>query len=759
MKYLYSWLQDYYPELPNLDQLESVLVQLGHDVESITPVARDGLVVAEIKDIQPHPNGEKLSCVTVDTGLSQLKIVCGAKNLITKQKVVLATPGTTLPSGNKIQITTIRGEQSAGMLCSGEDLGINSSNPGLFILPEDAPIGESAKPFLPLDAVITLDITSDRGDVLSHFGLARDLYALKAKSVLQFNFKVPALPQSNSQLQLDTIHPDCRGISFVLTTYDAAIQTPMLWQCRLSLVGQKCINLPTDLTNYIMLSFGQPLHAYDASRLTSYYFGVRRAHDGERFTTFQSKQLRLTPQNLVITAADNPIALAGVMGSQDTGTTARSTQVVFEAASFVPKSISLSARGLNLLTDAALRFERHIDEDSRHNIFDHAMALWCDVTGGSIVATTASKPVPILKSEFVGNVVELVDYIGSPLPYTKIQALLESIGCLITHTDDTNWTIVSPSWRHDLVNMEDYAEEIIRLVDINKLAKKPLSPSVPQWKRSPYWKNEFLKDTLVALGLTEIQTYPFISLEEIQLLGIDQQKSLELCEAPIGNKNFLRTNLTPSLLKAVADNPETPHISLFEIAKVYSTEGEIEQIGIVLASNSQTQIDIKWQNMFERLRLPVSSWMSRIKNIEPNVFKHYKIRKPIVTILEMPIEQFNQIKTFDILPVAIADLDSMEIKPISHFQTSRRDVSVIVSKDVDAYKLATDILRWGKTINIIETSIFDVYRDPAMGSEKQSISIRITFQAHDHTLTQTELNDYQSKLNQYLQEKYHGIIR
>lgn len=759
MKYLYSWLKDYYPDIPPLDSLESLLVQLGHDVESITPLSREGLIVGKIKTIEWHPNASRLSCLMVDDGTNDRPIVCGASNLKVNQKVVLACPGTKLPSGITIQTTSIRGEQSEGMLCSSQELGINISSNELHVLPEDSHVGSLADSYLPADAVITLDITSDRGDVLSHFGLARDIYAAQENAVLQFDFQIPPSYETGSSIQLEAIHPDCQAISFALVTSTTPSATPVLWKSRLALLGQKSINLPTDLTNYIMLAFGQPLHAYNAGKLGSYQFGVRRAHEGERFSTLQSKELRLTQQNLVVTADDNPIALAGVIGSDQTSTTPNSHQIMFEAADFVPKSISLSARGLNLLTDAALRFERQIDREARQKIFNHALALWCHLSGGQILATSSTQSSQTKQIEFACDLDELIDFIGSPIPYHQLQTLFESVGCTVTLNTPKNWNIHVPSWRHDLVHLEDFAEEIIRLVDINKLVKKPLTPSVPQWKRSQYWQNEFLKDTLVAIGLTEVQTYPFVALDEMKLLGVDEQKSLMLSEVPIQNKQFLRPNLTPSLLATVASNPETPHLSLFEIAKIYTTEKEFDHIGIVIAGNSQSQIDKEWQNLFERLRLPVSSWMSRINTIGPDVLKHYKIRKPHVTLLEMPVHEFNQTKTFDILPVTIPELDTIEVQTISQYQTSRRDVSLIVATGIDAYKLAGDILRWGKTLNIIETRVFDIYRDPSIGNDKQSIAIRITFQAPDRTLTQPELNQYQEKLNQYLTETYHAIIR
>ncbi len=767
MKYLYSWIKEYYSDAPQLSDLEPILVQLGHDVEAISHVSREGLIVVEIKSIEKHPNAERLNCVTVDNGTNESRIVCGAPDLKIGQKVILAEPGTVLPSGLTIQASTIRGELSHGMLCAADEIGLNESHEGLYVLPETAQVGSPAQTYLPEDAVLTLDITSDRGDVLSHFGLARDLKSFQDKSILTYNFLTPPTSNTPTTIEIDTVHPDCRGISFAIAEREnTKINTPLLWQSRLNLVGQKSINFPTDLTNYLMLAFGQPLHAYDQSKLESSHFGVRRAHEGERFTALTQTELRLTQQNLVITANDKPVALAGVIGGLDTKTETNSTAIVFEAASFIPKSISLSSRGLNLLTDAALRFERDRDEELRLDILNHCLALWCNITNGSVSTIVSSQ---VHKKEIKPvrfNPEELISFIGSSFSHTTLQTLLESVGCKITSLNDSEWDVTPPSWRHDILIFEDIAEEIIRLVNINSLVKAPLSPSVPQWKRSHYWKIEYLKDTFVALGLTEIQTYPFVSQAENEILNYDSQISLELVRPPMKDKNYLRTALEPSILGAIASNPETPNLGLFEIAHTYhqdsEQDSETEHIGICIASTSQTQVDIWWQNIFERLHLPVSSWMSRVKTIRPEVLDFYKIRKPIVTLLEMPLEKFEYTKSFDIQPVIIPDLDTIEVKQLSSFQTSRRDISMLVplQQPYDAYKLANDILQWGKSENIVNVFCADEpWIGPSIPENTKSISIQITYQATDHTLTQEEINSSHSKLESYLKDTYDATIR
>jgi phenylalanyl-tRNA synthetase beta chain len=324
--------------------------------------------------------------------------------------------------------------------------------------------------------------------------------------------------------------------------------------------------------------------------------------------------------------------------------------------------------------------------------------------------------------------------------------------------NETMCEITPPTWRYDLTIMEDYAEEVIRLVGFTHLSKTPLSASVPQWKRSRYWRSEYIKDILVALGMNEIQTYPFMSLSEANLLNFNPESLLEITTAPIKDKNFLRPNLLPSMLTAISTNPETPQIALFEIAHVYHQTGEIEQLIIGIAGQQSPMIDDLWQNVFERFRLPVSSWMSRVKTMDQSILDFYKIRKPIVTILELPLADFEIGKLYDLLPVTIPDLDLLKIKPLSMYQTSRRDVACLVDTTYDS----ADIQKQLESLDqhIVSVILFDRYTNAEkLGPDKQSLGLRITYQSPTKTLSSEEIDALQTKVETYIKDNFHGIIR
>ncbi len=760
MKYLYSWLKELYPALPPLKETEALLIQLGHDVEAITPITYPGVIVAEITAIEKHPQADRLSLAEISTGNTTARVVCGAPNIAVGQKVPYATLGTVLPSGMTIKEVTIRGVPSSGMLCAEDELGLGSNHAGLHILPLEAKLGQEITPWTPEDAVITLDITSDRGDVLSHFGLARDLKAAHEQTVLQPEFKIPEYHEETSQeVTISAIHSDVQAFSLGLVELGSENETPLYMRSRLNHLGQRSINLATDLTNYLLAEYGQPLHAYDADTLPEpKEFGVRRAHEGEIFNGLTGQKYTLTPQALVISVADKAVALAGVLGGEETKVTSKTTRVILESAHFYPKPVRLMARGLNCLTDSALHWERGVDPQLRTAVLAHAQALLGQLSGG-----TAAAPLEVITNEAPTSpsaevdVTALNTFVGTPFTIDQIQKLLTGLGCRLESHSETTLHVTPPRWRYDLAIPEDYYEEVVRLVGLHSLEKKSLSASVPQWKRSKYWRQEHLKDILVALGGFEIQTYPFVTKEEIVRFGGKIDQAVQLRQSAIEGKDFMRTSLVPSTLQALATNPDVPHLVMFEMAKVYFKGREVDHLVIGMASNDSSDNDDWWKNLFERLRLPVASWMSRVQTIDDATRETYKLRKNTVSVFEIAFEDIPLNKHYEILPVAIPDLEAIQYQPVSKFQISRRDIAFIVSQEYDPDTITTDLRQLNPLIVAVE--LFDTYTDPKLGEDKTSLAYHIFYQAPDRTLTTEEINQVHSEVENYIKEHIHGQIR
>lgn len=757
MKYLYSWLKELYPAIPTLTDLEPLLAQLGHDIEHIEPVTYPGVRVAEIIRVTKHPNADNLSLVQITTGKETHDVVCGAPNLEIGQKVAYAAVGSTLPCGITLRQAKIRGEVSDGMLCAADELGLGNDHQGLLPLPTDAPLGEGIERFVQSDARITLEITPNRGDVLSHYGLARDIKAATERSLLHPALNSPSYTPDGPSLTIETLHPDATAIGFgLVTTEKESVHTPLLMAARLYLLGQRSINLVTDITNYLLLEYGQPLHAYDASKLTApYRFGVRRAHDRETLVGINNKVYELTPQNLVITHADKAVAIAGVHGGSETKAETHSQTVIFEAGLFHPKAVRLSAQGLQLSTESAHRFARSIDPELRLRILKHAQALFCQITDGKAYEPVDStQSIPSAKPAIRLTNDHLQRFIGSSLSSETSITLLTSLGCQTSHDGDT-LIITPPSWRPDLTIVEDIDQELVRLTGIHHLSKQLLPATVPQWKRSRYWRYESVKDTLIALGAYEIMTYPFMNAAEIELFGASE--AVEIAQPPIEDKQYMRTSLIPGSLQAVATNPEIPTLVFFEMGKVFTPSSESLRLAITLASNNPTENDAWWQNFFERLRFPVSSWMGRVATINETMRSYYKIRKNSVTALELPIEDFFAGKQPDIPQVIMPELGSITYETLSRFQQSRRDIAIIVDVSYDATQIARAIKDLDPTIAAVE--LFDTYRSDSLGSGKHSLAYHVYYQPVDHTLTDDEINTIHTKVTEYIKEHYDGIIR
>ncbi len=761
MKYLYSWLKEHYPSIPSINELEPILIQLGHDVESIEPVTYDGLVVVEIITIEKHPNADKLSVVTVNDSHAIHSVVCGAPHLKVGQKAILAPVGAVLPSGIVMKQATIRSVESSGMLCAEDELGISDKHDTLYNLPEDATNGSPARDYLPQDAVISIDVTGDRGDVLSHFGLARDIKALLDQGVLTPTFLQPIYTeQSSNSVSIGTIHPDARALTLGLavTTSDRIAHTPLWMASRLNLLGQKSINLPTDVTNYLLLEYGQPLHAYDADKLAGdKEYTIRRSHDGERFSGLNGKAYVLTPQSLVVAVDDQPVALAGVLGGESSKVTNTTKRVVFESAHFYPKPIRIMARGLNALTDSALHWERGVDYNSMQPVLRHAQALYCQLANAQAYEPILKENAAPENAKPVEVSISLAEQvIGTPINTEQARKIFTSLGTTIVDSENDTLTVSPPSWRSDLAIPEDYYEELIRMIGLQNLIKKPLPASVPQWKRSKYWRIEQFKDDLVALGASEIMTYPFMNSREIALFT-PNANPVELRESPIEDKQTMRTTLLPGMLQAIAANPETPTVILFEVARIYSVQDEQEYVCIGTAGNNSAELDAWWQNLFERERLPVGSWMSRVHTINDEMCNQYKIRKSNVQVLHLPVTDFVSTKQYESPTVKVPNLEGITYAPLSKFQASRRDIAIVVNHSHSAEAISQQIRDLDEAIVAVE--LFDTYTDTKLGGNKYSLAFRIMYQSNDHTLTSDEINDLHQRVENFVKEHYDAAIR
>ncbi|HEY1074539.1 MAG TPA: hypothetical protein VGE59_02450, partial [Patescibacteria group bacterium] len=407
-----------------------------------------------------------------------------------------------------------------------------------------------------------------------------------------------------------------------------------------------------------------------------------------------------------------------------------------------------------IMTESSQRFSRGTDPNLRLPVLKHAQYLLVTLSGGNAFAPVEKQNHSAAPLKTTLNHSLVTRMMGISLSLESIQNILEALGCQVEAREESI-DITPPTWRTDLVIPADYIEEIVRITGLQNIPKQPLPASVPQWKRSKYWRGEWLKDVLVNLGANEIITYPFVSREELDLFGM--QSALELRLAPLEGKSLMRPLLLPGALSAVATNPEAPFLALFEVGRVFHPTEEVETLCLILASNSEAENDQWWQNFFERLRVPVSSWMGRVKEVSEDVRQAYKIRKSSVSYIELPLEEIINQKAADIPNVIIPDIDDITYAPLSKFQASRRDIAFIVAKDNTIDTISQDI----KQIHpyIIDTELFDTYTNSKIGDNNQSLAYHIVYQAPDKTLTAEEIQTIHSQIETMLKERYHATIR
>lgn len=758
MKYLYSWLKEFDPTLGTIEDTVARMIQLGHDVSDVQPITFDNIIVGVITAVEAHPNADRLSYVAVHDGTNDFRVVCGAPHLEVGQKVAYAKVGTVLPCGITLRQATIRGIVSDGMLCAEDELGIGPSHEGLLSIPSDAELGTALADVVSADAIIHVDVTPNRGDVLSHFGMARDLHAIDNAQVLE-----PALSEPRYSGSGDVViaapHADTYALSLGIAKLSENTKlpaTPLLMASRLNLLGQKLVNCAVDLTNYMMLAYGQPLHVYDMDKLGDKpIITVRRAHVGEAFRGLGDQHHNLGPESLVVTAHDLPVALAGILGGDSSKATESTTNFLFEAAIFDARAIKAAADHTKCYTESSQRFIRGIDPQLHDKVLAHTQAVFQTLT-----QSAAYNPVTYISPSFVSSHQATsirADYFtrftGKPTPTDRLEAVLGGLGIIYAIEDDS-YTVTPPQWRFDLALPIDYVEEWCRVIGIDTIAPAILPASVPQWKRSKWWRQEWLKDTLVSLGAMEIATYPFMSKQDYDLFT-SSTDPLTLRESPQEDRPWLRHTLIPGGLQAVAANPEVPFFLAFEIANVFK-DVEVQHIAILAASNTTADVDAWWSNFFERLRLPVASWMGRVKVCEPHIIEAYKIRKHHVTVLELPIDTM-LVTNYDIPNVVIPDLNTIQYTPRSKYQASRRDVAVLVDSTVDPNAVLAGIRNLDTMI--VDADLFDRYTDEKLGEGKQSLAFRLMYQAEDHTLTETEIEALHLRVTTYLEEHYHATVR
>ncbi len=799
MKLPLKWLADYVDiGNPDIKTYCEDMTATGSKVEGYEILGEDisNVVIGRLEAIEKHPDADKLVVCTVNVGKeAPLQIVTGAKNVKEGDVVPVALNGSTLPGGIKIKTGKLRGVKSEGMLCSIDELNLTTHDmpdaieDGICILPSDAPIGSDIKDYLMLsDTVVEFEITPNRPDCLSVIGLARE----SAVTVgAELKTRTPVVENCSGKVEdYISVRVDEKELCPRYTArvvHNVKIEPSPLWmRSRLRAAGVRPINNIVDITNYVMLEYGQPMHAFDYKCLNGNQIIVRRASEGEIFKTLDSNDRQLKDSMLVIADAEKPVALAGIMGGENSEITDETKTVVFESANFYGAGVRITSRALGMRTESSGRFEKGLDPELTVDAVNRACEL-VQLLGAGTVAEGIidvygdKKPETVIKL----NADKINEFLGTSIPEADMRATLEKL-CFRLDGDD----IHVPSYRSDVECMNDIAEEVIRIYGYNNIESTRFRTSAAEGKLTPkqkYYRG--LCNTLCGMGMYEIETFSFISPKYYDKINLPESAKLRksvVISNPLGeDTSVMRTTAIPSMLEVLArnNNFNNTDCSLYEMAKVYiPREGIVTNnkgIPGVLPEEKIKVVIGTLKGDFYSLKGVVEAVLdySGVEGVEYEAVSSCPIFHPgrCAKIMKDGVEIgiFGQVnyavcENYSIdRPVFLADLDfdsllenagkTAQYKPLPKFPAVTRDFSFMCDVDLEAAKIEKVMKKsLGKLLD--GYNLFDIYIGEQTGGKK-SISYSVMLRAADRTLTAEETDSACAKMLRALNEELGITIR
>jgi len=783
-----NWLREWVDPSATTQEIADRLIMGGLELE-IEPAVSEpaiGVVVGRILKADKHPQADRLQVCSVDAGQgAPLQIVCGAPNARAGINVPCALVGAKLPGGLDITAAQLRGVESFGMLCSAKELALSEKSDGLLELDNDAKPGAPIEQYLDLqDTILNLEITPNRGDCLSVLGLARDVAALYGVNMKRTNIP-PAVVVGHEQLKVEIGDlADCPTYcGRVISKLNPKARTPDWMRERLRRSGLRCIHPIVDISNYVMLELGQPLHAFDADTLKG-SIRVRRAADGETLKLLNEQVIECRHQELLIADDSGGVALAGVMGGFDSGVSETTTRIFLESASFAPAAIAGSGRRHKLHSDASYRFERGVDPGLQRLGMERATQLLSQICGGEVHPITQVGRGGAESTTIRLRHARLVQVLGHDISAREVEALLARLNITLRAEVGDSWMAKVPSYRCDLRLEVDLIEEVARLYGYDNIPAKPylaaLPPSQPlETQRSV----DRVKDHLVARGWQEVVTLAFVEPRIQQLL--DPDTSAIAVDNPIADTlAVMRSTLWAGMLPVWLHNRQRqqPRLRLFELGVCFAQAGdevrEVQRLAGLAVGNALPEqwgkaarpvdfYDLKAdvvalfganaaEYRFEAAEHPAlhPGRCARItRNGTPVGWMGQMHPKP-VQALDLPEAPL----LFELDWAGIRDTAVPRAKALSEFPSSRRDLAVVVAEAVSAQALQ-DCVRaaGGKLLN--QVLVFDIYRGPALGNACKSVALGLIFNDYSRTLTVEEIDVAVAEVTQALTRELGAAIR
>jgi len=813
MKISYNWLNDYLNLTISPEQTSEILTDIGLEVEKTEIVESirgglKGLVIGEVLEVEKHPGADKLNKTRVNIGEEILNIVCGAPNVKQGQKVVVATVGTVLYTENgesfKIKKSKIRGEESAGMICAEDEIGIGKSHEGIMVLDSSAKIGLPAAEYFDLknDTVFDIGLTPNRADAMSHFGVARDLMvALKHKKILPKEAQCCSpsvsswkVDNTNLTITIDIKNPEaCPRYAGVTLSGLTVKDSPEWLQKRLEAIGLAPINNIVDATNFVLHELGQPLHAFDADKIKGKQIIVKHTSDKQKFITLDESERELHSEDLMICNIEEPMCIAGVFGGLESGVNESTTSIFLESAYFNPVSVRKTAKRQGLNTDASFRFERGIDPETVVYALQRAALLIKEIAGGTISSEIQEfYPVQIQNHRVSFNYDNCVRLIGTNISEKIIDSILEDLQIKQLSKTGKDLELEVPAFRNDVLRESDITEEILRIFGFNNVpVPAKLNTSITHKdKTDSRALLNLVADRLSDNGFSEIMSNSLSKsayLETFESKKINSKFAVTMLNPLSSELNTMRQSLLFNGMEAIIYNinRKNGNLKLFEFGKTYfkfdSGYEENQVLSLFVTGNEHSenwdkeekQVDffsIKKEviNTLSRLGILKNQLIQATKNellaeglaisinkkpvadfgrVSKKVYAHFGIKQPVY---------YAEINWDSVLQLMV--MNKTKYKELAKFPSSRRDLSLLLDKEIKFEQIQEIASRADKKI-LKEIGLFDIYEGKNLPEGKKSYAVSFLFQDENKTLVDNQIEKIMTKIQGELESKLGASLR
>ena len=802
MKFSESWLREWVNPAISSDELAHQITMAGLEVDAVEPVAGkfSGVLIGEVVECGPHPDADKLQVTKINLGPDfndgeLVDIVCGAKNCRLGLKVAVATVGAVLPGDFKIKKAKLRGVPSHGMLCSESEIGLSDSSDGIMELASDAPIGKCVREYLDLnDVTIDVDLTANRGDCLGLKGLAREVGVLNSLSVTEptITAVTPTIDDTVA-ITLSAEKACPRYLGRVIKNININAQTPLWMVEKLRRCGTRSIDPVVDVTNYVLLEQGHPMHAFDLAAIEG-AINVRYANEGETLVLLDENEVKLSTQTLVIADDAKALAMAGIFGGLASGVTAESKDIFLESAFFAPLAILGKARQYGLHTDASHRYERGIDPQLQRDAMERATTLLLEIVGGeagpiveavSIENIPAEKTVALRRSKLDGR-------IGHHINDEKVSEILTRLGFAVTEkgaNEEKVWTVVVPAYRFDISIEVDLIEEVARIFGYNNIPNvSPKATLAMREQKEAQLPLSKLRNVLVNRGYQEAITYSFVD-PKVQIQLHPGQATMTLPHPISSEMSEMRVSLWTGLLQSVIynQNRQQGRVRLFETGLRFIPDESVENgvrqdnmiAGVLSGQRSEEHWDIeKAATDFYDIKSDVEALLGLTNNVSEFVFSKAEvdalhpgqtaaIHKNGVLVghvgalhpeLERKLGLNGRTLVFELLLSEVCTQNIPQARDISRFPANRRDIAVVVDEQVSANKVLQLIEKVGGNY-LVDLNLFDVYQGNGIEAGFKSLAIAMILQDNNKTLEEKDITDVVNRVVDTLKTELNASLR